>query len=252
MSEMGKALREAREAQGISLAEMHRRTQIREWIIEALETENFKVIPGGGAYLRGFVRRLCRELNLDFEQVYSVPNPGGQNIEASVPPVKLKEGRRANLWSVTGLILMFFAVFASAAYWFLIASKPISEPPVVTPPQVVEPPPVQPDPPLPPIERPAFVFAGEEQGALIFVVDKWPMELVVTVREEQCWVLINADTQGGRSLTLRAGQTMTTTANDSLRMRLGRARVVDISVNGHFLPRRAEDVKDFVFRKAGP
>jgi len=249
---MGQTLRDAREKQGISLAELTRRTQIRERFIEALETEDFEGIPGGAPYVKGFVRRLCQELNLDFEQVYRAPKQVIQSSEAVSTTVKAQEGRGPNLWSIIGIILMVLAAVASVAYWFLMAPKTVVAPPVVTPPHTIIPPPVPPEPPAPPVERPAFVFAGEEQGVLIYVVERWPMELKVTVREQQCWVLIDADAQGGRSRTLTAGQSFTTTAENSLRMRLGRARVVDIAINGHLLPRLNEDVKDFVFRKTGP
>ncbi|MBT9135067.1 MAG: hypothetical protein DDT34_00115 [Firmicutes bacterium] len=248
---MGRVLREEREARGITVAEMHRRTHIREWIIEAIEAENYRAIPGGTTYLKGFVRRLYAELNLDCGALSRGADP---LVKGDVPPVTKKRAMwQPSLTSLAGMALMLVAIIASAAYWFLWLPRPQILPPVVTPPEALEPPAVQPPPSaVPPVERPAFVLVSEARGTLVYAVEKWPMELVVSVREEQCWVMVNVDGQGERATTVRAGQTKTVTASTSLHMRLGRARVVDISVNGRLLPGQEGDVKDFTFKRAGP
>jgi len=248
---IGKALRQAREAEGLSVAEMYRRTHIREWIVEAIEAENYAAIPGGPAYLRGFVRRLCVELNLDLVELSQGVELEGR--ENRPPLTKTTPGRQLNRASLAGVVLMCCAFSLAALYWFFglpnTPKPPVANLPPVDPPQVVTPI-TPPTPPL--VEQPTFVFAGVLDGRHVFVVKEWPVQLKVAVREEQCWVMVEVDGAGGRSAMLQAGESREFTANLSLRLRLGRARVADIIVNGHSLPGQTGDVMDFTFTKAGP
>jgi flagellar biosynthesis protein FlhG len=65
----GPALRARREAAGITLAELSRRTRIRGAMIESVEAEAYDRLPPR-VYLRGFVLALARELKLDGERVW--------------------------------------------------------------------------------------------------------------------------------------------------------------------------------------
>jgi hypothetical protein len=65
----GAALRARREAAGITLAELSRRTRIRGAMIESVEAEAYDQLPPR-VYLRGFVLALARELKLDGERVW--------------------------------------------------------------------------------------------------------------------------------------------------------------------------------------
>lgn len=65
----GPALRARREAAGITLAELSRRTRIRGAMIESVEAEAYDQLPPR-VYLRGFVIALARELKLDAGRVW--------------------------------------------------------------------------------------------------------------------------------------------------------------------------------------
>jgi hypothetical protein len=65
----GAALRARREAAGITLADLSRRTRIRGAMIESVEAEAYGELPPR-VYLRGFVLALARELKLDGEKVW--------------------------------------------------------------------------------------------------------------------------------------------------------------------------------------
>ena len=65
----GPSLRARREAAGITLAELSRRTRIRGAMIESVEAEAYGQLPPR-VYLRGFVLALARELKLDGERVW--------------------------------------------------------------------------------------------------------------------------------------------------------------------------------------
>jgi hypothetical protein len=64
MFELGSSLREARERQGRSFADLERKTQIRTRYLKALEEEQFALLPAP-AYMRGFLRVYADELGLD-------------------------------------------------------------------------------------------------------------------------------------------------------------------------------------------
>jgi len=245
---IGQVLRQAREAQGLSVAEMYQRTHIREWIVEAIEAENFAAIPGGSVYARGFVRRLCAELQLDF----SLLSPGAlsqaEGDKQSLPQYLPR--RQANRASLVGVLLVAIALTLAALYWFFWL-PPAPQPPRATPPPIVVPT-IPPPPPPPVVAQPTFTLVGVQGGRYVYTVDTWPMLLKIVVREEQCWVMVQVDGAAGRSTMLHGGQSMEVTAANSLLLRLGRARVADIIINGQVLPRQTGDVKDFTFAKTGP
>jgi curved DNA-binding protein CbpA len=64
----GELLRQAREARGLSVAQMAERTKLSRLHIEAVEAENFAQLPVA-AYLRGIVICIARELRLDGQKV---------------------------------------------------------------------------------------------------------------------------------------------------------------------------------------
>lgn len=64
MIEFGKTLRAAREAKGLSVAQLAEMTHMTPARVEALETENFTSIPAA-IYGRGFVRLYCSAVGLD-------------------------------------------------------------------------------------------------------------------------------------------------------------------------------------------
>ena len=64
MSEVGEQLRRAREAQGLSLAQVADHTKLRADHLDALERGDFGVFPAP-VYVRGTVRTYARLLHLD-------------------------------------------------------------------------------------------------------------------------------------------------------------------------------------------
>src|SRR5437870_5023815 len=64
MFEIGSSLREARGRRGLDLAEVEAATLIRGRYLEALEHEQFELLPVG-SYRRGFLREYAEFLGLD-------------------------------------------------------------------------------------------------------------------------------------------------------------------------------------------
>ena len=83
MIEFGKTLRDAREAKGLTVAQLAEMTRMPSSRVEALEAENFSGIPAA-IYGRGFVRLYCEAVGLDpkplaaeFTEIYS----GNRDLE---------------------------------------------------------------------------------------------------------------------------------------------------------------------------
>jgi cytoskeletal protein RodZ len=68
LNEIGVLLREAREARGMSLADVSEITKIRSKYLEAIERGEFAAIPGE-VYLKGFIRNYADCVGLDGGQV---------------------------------------------------------------------------------------------------------------------------------------------------------------------------------------
>jgi len=67
MSDLGSRLRQAREAQGVSLREIATTTKISVAALEALERNDYSRLPGG-IFSRAFVRAYALAVGLDPEQ----------------------------------------------------------------------------------------------------------------------------------------------------------------------------------------
>lgn len=71
MSEPGKILREAREAQGLSLSQVESQLKIKQDYLLAIEEENYEDFPSG-PMLRGFIRNYAAFLGLDPAHVLNI------------------------------------------------------------------------------------------------------------------------------------------------------------------------------------
>ena len=65
----GPHLRKVREEKGLTIADIAERTKISKAVLTALETEHYEDMPNARVYVRGFVRCVARELDLDLEEV---------------------------------------------------------------------------------------------------------------------------------------------------------------------------------------
>ncbi|MBN1120187.1 MAG: DUF4115 domain-containing protein [Anaerolineae bacterium] len=86
---LGEMLRQAREAQALSIEEVESRTRIRAKFIEALESGDFGLLPST-AHAKGFLRNYAQFLQLDvepiIEQFSELTGTGTKAFTAPVPP----------------------------------------------------------------------------------------------------------------------------------------------------------------------
>jgi cytoskeletal protein RodZ len=86
METLGVWLRQAREAKGSTLEEVEAATRIRPRFLEALETGDFVVFPGGEVQVRGFLRIYARYLELSPDQVIARYDAEVHGVETVGPP----------------------------------------------------------------------------------------------------------------------------------------------------------------------
>jgi len=132
MNELGQWLRENREAQGLSLAEIEDKTRIRQKFLAALEAEEWDILPGD-VTAKGFLRKYANHLGLDAEQVTarlngSIDQPEEEIVVAEEPveeqeadyesiEMDLKTGLLDRLTWQQGLSGVALLALVVAAWW---------------------------------------------------------------------------------------------------------------------------------------
>ena len=130
MSALGETFRNARESQGLTLADVAERIHIRDVYLAAIEAEDWGAI-GPLVYVRGFVRSYARALGIDPDA--AVAALGGERLTMTpprgsyVPPSRtealldddeMKPKRRLSLTAVFG-VLLAFALVLFVGYQFV-------------------------------------------------------------------------------------------------------------------------------------
>ncbi len=100
MSPLGETLRRARLAKGITFEDAERVTRIPRKYLEALELENFGILPAP-VYARGFLRSYAGYLGLDPAELLPF-FPVGHVEEPKLDP--LPEVKQPRTWSMSGVI----------------------------------------------------------------------------------------------------------------------------------------------------
>ncbi|MEA3408503.1 MAG: DUF4115 domain-containing protein [Chloroflexota bacterium] len=119
MGELGDRLREAREEQGLSYADVEEAIRIQDVFIQALEQERFDDLPEG-TYAKGLLRNYAAFLGLDQKEVLaSYRNMRGE-LAADVPLVldePLLGHTSPRLWGGIFLGIMIFIICALAGWY---------------------------------------------------------------------------------------------------------------------------------------
>lgn len=130
MNELGQMLREARESQGISLAEAEAQTRIRQKFIAAMEAEEWSLLPNE-VTTRGFLRKYASYLGVDedatlvqFQSRARLPAPEPVVVapaerEADYRPIEMDLSpppQRETPWGWIAAAILLLALVAAALY----------------------------------------------------------------------------------------------------------------------------------------
>lgn len=138
----GSRLRMARQDRGLSLEDVEAATKIRKRYLEAMETGDYSVMPGGESQVRGFLRRYASFLGIPPEEIIAlyerethreteVPaTPAALAAPVAPPaprtsasPLSARPSARLGWsgWRIAGLLISlvaFLGVIALGIFWF--------------------------------------------------------------------------------------------------------------------------------------
>lgn len=126
MEEIGGLLREAREAQGMTLRDVERATMIRRKYLEAIEAGEFSQMPGE-VQLKGFIRNYAAVVGLDPDRVMgrfreargAAATGEGNVVDRSKTEILVVEERRSGRL-IFALALIVLLAVAGALYYFTV------------------------------------------------------------------------------------------------------------------------------------
>lgn len=262
MSDLGALLRKAREQRGYTLDDIQEVTKIRKRYLEAIETGDYKVLPGS-FYVRAFVKTYAETVGLDAEEVlrlYQKELPKPPASETAVVEPMIKKSRRSehhrDRWgkiTVTLLLWLFPILIIAVVYVYLSNNagkepKEVNRGPITTetaPPQSS----VPPSPSLPSSPSatesaaPSFApvtFTLKETRRSVQYIEVSPggshtLQLEITGR---CWVGVYEGSSKGKMLLSKGfeqadvPQTLSYDLSGPLYINVGRADNVKITVDG--------------------
>jgi len=224
---IGNVLRQAREAKNLSLADVEKEIKIRSRYLEALENEEFDVLPGN-VYMLGFLRSYASFLGLDANELVGQlknhlhPEDEEKEEVRARPAVYPSSGR--SIGKKVKLLAVGLAVCLAIAYVFSAVTREpvpqVADVPVETP--AVE-------------EAPQVSEGGSEDGEAVIAPREEGLELVLQVSDQpgsRCWVEVRADGEKIFSGILEAGARQSFTAEESFWLKAGNAGVLSVTYNG--------------------
>jgi cytoskeletal protein RodZ len=257
MERLGQYLRAERGKRGMSLEEVSARTRIRVQTLEALERDDYPVLPAE-VTVKGFLRAYARCLGLDEREVlthYQEFAAEYFKIAQDADPVG-RAGRsgRQHAWqhklTVLGLTAAALMVVISGVVALSPRGEPdhhptaisapmeLPQPPIATPvpvPSVGEPlvvePSAEPVPDAPPAGPPSAVpapAAAPREAAKT-------QQLAVTANE-MSWVQVTIDNGETLEALLQPGQRVAWSGEREFRLTVGNAGGVAVEYNGQPLP----------------
>ena len=261
---IGKTLREAREAKGLTLAQVSDTTRISKAYLQAVEEDAYQKIPGE-VFVKGVLRGYGNFLGLDGAKLveqYKILAQGMRPEEAA--SFKIREATNVKITPtfkpnedtpqssknslLTGLVVLVVLLLAVCAYYFMIVAKPagsVTAPATSAAPAAAAqtaPAPQAPAPKTADPAKPAAATAPVNPGQPAVpgtaqpnpaAANPAPGTVAVNVEcKGICWLQVFDGDKKIFEGTLGKGQTNTFTSKDKIRIVYGNIKDVAITVNG--------------------
>lgn len=253
MLSVGETLKRARLEQGLDLGTVAARTKISAKYLEAIESDNRKILPGGFFY-RSFVEQYANSLSLDTQEIGAevdrvlsadepLPLPGFESVVArNVPPVTFAHRfhtRRLYL-SAASLALLLAACWGVYGWWHGVRSfdhlLALARPTLAVANKSAPVP-----APLPSDTKPVDAEEGSIAPRTAISDDKSPAAvsdykvLLDLMAREATWVALSSDGKPVFSGILQANQTKTVGGKQYAKLRVGNAAGIQVRLNGRML-----------------
>lgn len=217
---LGDRLKEARHKKGLSLKEVQAELRIRSYYLEAMENNNFDIIPGE-AYRRAFLKTYAEFLGLnanellrEYETIYGKP----ENYEGTKREFKNSSAILRIVAILIGAAVVFAAIKLAIPEQ---KQKPeLPQTPVHTAKETT-------------VTRETKKAKSKPQSTGEVVKESKTFSFKIEVNEYKCWIEIKEKITGRNliSKTLNQGQYFETTSSTTLTAVIGYPRGVSIFYN---------------------
>jgi cytoskeletal protein RodZ len=135
LTELGKRLKEAREAKQISLDELQEMTKIQKRYLIGIEEGNYEIMPGT-FYVRAFIKQYAEAVGLDSEQLFEehkheIPSSQHEDLPEQLSRVKSRQrlsSKTAKLIDMLPKLLMTILIIGAAvAVWLIVQKSDINK-----------------------------------------------------------------------------------------------------------------------------
>jgi len=227
---IGEALKKARTEKGYSLEYLEEATKIRAKYLDALENENYDVLPGK-VYAKAFLRTYAKFLDLDTEEIMAEFNHKQNEappieVNTSEPEKEITVGSKKNWrYVAAGLAIVALIAFNSLYHTGKRAQDVKPEPPKTVQKQPTE---NQPNPTAP------------NQGTKPENTEQQPVQGVrveLKVADQESWMQVVADGNTVFSGLVAPGEMKDFRAQQKIFLHVGNAGAVEVRVNGKDLGR---------------
>lgn len=220
---VGEALRRAREAASLTLAEVAERTKVRPGILKDIEADDHDRLPAL-TYSLGFVKAYARTVGMDpnaTAERYRAESQKGDPIPTMVDLQPLEAKRLPSGKLVAGSVALLAVLVAGFWAWGAgwLTGAPPAEPQVAS----AEALPAEPE-----LDEAAAPVAAAP------VAD--PAAPVTLTAREEAWLRISDGTETFFMGTMAAGQSMTLPPGRAWQLRTGRAGALDVKVGATAIP----------------
>jgi len=264
VSDIGNTLRETRVRKGLTIKDVEAATKIRAKYLEALEEDDFEVLPGP-TYAKAFLRTYATYLKLDADDLvdsYSrshsprrdeTGGARGETVRHSQSRSMAERQKRKTRRTQRGLALL--GVLAVIAVVLLVwLGSDWGRQSVAT---------IDPESLTSLGSNTSVTQSGATTSSVppggstttvsVPVTSGENIEMVVNVTQDSCWLVVHEDSEAGAELyagTLSAGGQMTFDSSKRYWMRVGNPGVLAVTVNGVSV-KLDETAGSFVVTEAG-
>ncbi|HZK43612.1 MAG TPA: RodZ domain-containing protein [Syntrophomonadaceae bacterium] len=226
--DIGEHFKEEREKQGYSLAEVEEETKIRKYYLEAIENNEYSVLPPK-VYATGFVKRYAKFLGLNDQEYSEYFKLAAYGHEQTEDKIDLSTSRSKNLggsisWKnvVVALVFLLVVVWVGNYLVTYFTKDHITPPNIVDSPIVEQPKDIDEEEDLPPkdITQPDEIDGVE----------------IIIYANQNCWLNVVVDNNSEYNATLVAGEELKFTGTEKVYIHAGNAGGISITYNGEEIP----------------
>ncbi len=256
MASIGEIFKDKRESLGLTLKDVEKSTNIRKRYLEAIENDDFDVIPGS-AYVKGFMRVYASFLKIDseplikeFESNYKEPLKYEKERYIDVSRKSVYRRRRITfLLSAIGVLLVIVLIVLGVRA-LSRRSDVVSEPEekIEVPLEEVLPPEEESmrEESLPPIEKSSNDIFSSKDAHILDIPTREGFKIKVTALD-RIWLRVFVDGENVFERILEKDESREWTAKESVAIKSGNGELVQVEKDGELLGKLGVGLEEKTF-----